>query len=201
MLRTVEAYLERLPHGVDSYPGAHTKSGVVRAAIPAARLLPAVPAAEVPARVFELIANPPMVMTWVRAVHFSAAMCAAFERCFQESGGMPAFDQWILDANRKLLQSPLYRILFLVTVPDRVFIGIERRWGAFHRGSELRVVDRTEKSARLELSFPGHLFPVYVLRAFGAAFQAAAEAVGYRDVKVDLLADAPTVALYTVTWA
>ena len=201
MLPSVAAYLSRLPADLDSYPDALIKGSVVREVIGESDVLPRLVSGQVPPRVEALMRDPPPLASWVPEVHFTAALAAVGDLCFSGLRGMSAFERWMLERNRTLLASPLYKILFLVVSPERIFLGIEKRWGAFHRGSSLRVAGRAKGTTQLELTFPPQLFEEYALRAFGCAFQAAGEAAGSKGTSSTWSTDGNGTARYEINLA
>jgi len=201
MLATVETYLARLPAGLDSYAEAAVKGSIVREWVAATDLRARLEEGQVPREVETLLREPPPASSWVREVEYVALVVATYELCWKGAGGVAAFERWRLDVSRKMLSGPLYRVLFLVASPERVFVGAERRWGAFHRGSALRVRGRESRRAELELTFPPRVFPELALRLNGRALQAAAEAAGLKRVEV-ALSDATDVSgHFEISWA
>lgn len=200
MLPSVAAYLESLPDGLDSYPGALTKGAVVRTFLGESGVLSRLAPGDVPGRVEDLLRDLPPVGTWVREVHFCAAIGALMDRCFPGVAGMAAFQLSMLERNRQLLTGPLYKILFMVVSPERVFLATDQRWSAFHRGSALKVIARSPQAVRLELSAPPHLFPDYYVRAIRGAIQAAGEAAGCKSIFVELLTDAHGPPRFDLRW-
>jgi len=198
-LSAVAAYLERLPHGIDSYPQATVKGSVVRAVIgdtgPSS-----LPVALIPPSTEELVRNPPGVSDWVRETHHGALLSAIFDTRFRGAGGIPAFDVWAIERNRTLLRGPLYRVMFLVLSPERILIGVQQRWAAFHRGSLLNVVKRAERAAQVRLTYPAFLFAEHALRWFACAFQVAVEAAGAKNAHVRADVESETSTLFDAQW-
>jgi hypothetical protein len=197
VLSSVASYLGRLPAGEGSYPGAQVKGSVVRATLlgldVASRLSPG----DVPEVAASMIRDPPAVHAWVKEVDFMVVMSAVNELCFTKPG---SFNEWMLGMNRKLLGGALYKVLFMVVSPERVFVGADKRWAAFHRGSEFSAVGVEKSKASIDLTFPKHLFPPCFIQAIGTAFHAAAEAVGAKDVAVDCVLETNLSARYDIRW-
>jgi hypothetical protein len=200
MLPELAAYLETLPSGLASYPKALVKGSVVRDFILGSNLVAHIRAGQLATDLEALVRDPPPPGAWIPETHFVAITVAINALRFKEDGGVPAFERWALDVNRRLLRSALYRVLFLVVSTERVFIGTERRWSAFHRGSDLHVVSRAGREAVLELTFPPKLFPDLLLRAFGCALQAAGEAAGSPRVDFTVGPETNGGARYAITW-
>lgn len=148
-----------------------------------------------PASLRELAERPPLPNAWVSEVSFNALMMA-----YQASVPRREFEAWVYDRNKKLLQSPLYRVLFLVVSPERLFNGVSNRWGAFRRGSRLELLAMVGKSAELALHFPAHLHDEVTLGNMVIALRAAAEAAGARSPEVRLSKLTPTRADITTRW-
>jgi hypothetical protein len=200
-LRTVAAYLAALPRGIDSYPHALVKGSVVRGTIRESGLTLADVAGLVPQPVEELVRHPPGVSDWIPETYHVVLGSAVFDLKFREAGGIPAFENWILESNRKLLRGPLYRVMFLVLRPQRIFSGSGKRWASFHRGSLLNVVSLVEGGAEVRLVHPPHLFTEVGLGAFTRAFQAALEAGGAGQARVRAKIESETATLYTAEWS
>ncbi|HVY47175.1 MAG TPA: DUF2378 family protein [Minicystis sp.] len=192
-LPTVDAYLRSLPGGIDAYPECCTKASVLREAL----LRPIPPDVDLPAELRALVARPPPVTAWIPEVHHNALMLALYDVHF---GGLDAFLAWVLEGNRRLFARPLYRALFFVLSPERLFVGAELRWGTFRKGSTLRVEERGDKRAVLRVVAPARLHMAQSIRGLGMAFQAAAERAGAEDVHVDVPFSSETDATYRIDW-
>jgi hypothetical protein len=195
---TVARYLEGLPNGVESYPEARVKGSVLRSALVEADFKPE--PGVLPEPLERVAKDPPANSTWVPETFHSALMGAIYDARFSEHGGMPAFEASVFDRNRRLFRSPLYRVLFYVVRPERVFIGAQNRWAAFHRGSEVSIVGEGTSSRTLRLSHPPRLFSEHAIHAFAASFRAAGESAGLRQMRVRCDRDLPDVTIYSVDW-
>ncbi|MEM6993057.1 MAG: hypothetical protein AAF721_21270, partial [Myxococcota bacterium] len=194
--RCLEAYLARLPKGLDSYPQCTAKASLLGMALESAELAEE---SSLPDALRSVFAAPPPVSTWVPEVVFNAATVAAYDWAF---GGkaVGAFEQRVCDFNLALFRKPLYRILYAFISPTRLAKESAKRWPAFHRGTSLRIVELAEGKGVLELEFPEHLFDPLVLRAFKSAWRASLLATGAEQVR-SLLDDATTsTARYVVRW-
>ena len=178
-------YIERLPRGLSSYPDVQVKASVYRDALDALSLEDSL--AALPDVVRELCVHPLPVTAWIPEVHSLSVLIALRERHFpQTSAGLGAYEDWVFERNSRLLRRPLYRALFMLLSPERLISGAERRWGAFRRGTALRVVERGPGLAELAISHPPHLFDVTVRRGMCGAFRAASVAAGARDVTAEV---------------
>lgn len=196
----VVSYLERLPNGLDSYPQCQIKGAIVAAILGDMALPRPLGPEDVPGPVLDLVLHPPSVSTWLPEAHYGALVAAINDLRFGGSGGGEAFDQWVLAGNRALLSSALYKVLFLVVTPERVFNGAAQRWSAFHRGSDLSVVKREAHAALLRLTYPPRLFADRTVRAFGLGLQAAGEAAGCKDVQIRPVVESDTTSTYDIQW-
>lgn len=85
----------------------------------------------------------------------------------------------------ELFDKALYRVLMRVMSPTLVVMGAQKRWGAFHSGSELtpgkasREGERTY--VRATLRYPAKLFPRLMLDYNAHVFRAAVDAAGAKS--------------------
>jgi hypothetical protein len=194
-LPSLERYLAALPGGIDAYPHCLAKASVARDAMQ--RTLP--PSAELPAPLRTLIEQPPPVTAWIPEVHQNALMLAILDTHFDETD-FDGFFAWILDRNRRLFSSPLYRALFFVLSPQRLLGGFQRRWSTFRRGTTLAIERSDDRGARARLTSPPHLHTKTSARGLGIGFQAALERAGGSDVDVDIPFQSPTETIYEISW-
>ena len=134
-LPSVDRYLETLPKGAASYPECCVKASVLLSMLAAKPLRTDV---ALPSALLALVDNPPALTEWIPEVHFNAVVLWVWEVHF---GGrdLESYRAWSLDHNRRLLGAPLYSVLFLVLSPDRLLNGMNNRWSAFRRGTELQI--------------------------------------------------------------
>lgn len=193
----VRGYVERLPDGLASYPECTAKAALLRDILDS-RPLDAT-ADDIPEALRMTIASPPPVSSWIPEVHFVASSLAIYGRYF---GGddLQGFDEWICARNSALFRKPLYRVLIALMSPERLLVGASKRWGAFHRGTTLTLLQHTPTSALVRLEFPPHLFGDELMRGFAAGMRAAAIVAGGRDVVSGLEAPGPTSAEYWIRW-
>jgi hypothetical protein len=201
MLPAVQDYLDKLPTGVASYPGAQVKGAVVRNLVFGCDAATRIRPGDMPDEADSMLRDLPSAGEWVGTVHFVALLAGIYDACFKEKGRMEAFENWTLAHNRKLLSGPLYRVLFVVASPERVFVGAERRWETFYKQSNLRVGAVGPKAATLTLTYAPHIFPEYVLRGHGTGLRAAGEAAGLQKLRVDLSSETAGKTLYSLAWA
>lgn len=194
-LPRLERYVADLPGGLDAHPAAQAKGSLVRSVLAGQRvdeLLPLLPAA-----LRRLAADPPMAGEWVPEVHFGALFHAVADaRGLSEK----AVCAWSRAQNRALFRSPIYRILMAAISPGSMLRFAGRRWGAFHRGTELEVDGIADDGVRLALSFPARLFDRLLVVAYAEGFAAALEMAGARSPEVLLEELTDTSARYAARW-
>ena len=186
-------YVDALPDGINSHPECLVKGSVLRSvkdSVPQHIDIDALPEP-----IAQLLRHPPLPTAWISEVYFHVVMLA-----YQE--GIPAqeFEGWVFDRNRKLLRTSLYRVLFLVVSPERLFVGMASRWSAFRRGTELSLLERSGTKARLALSFPRRLHDVITLRNMGIALRAAADAAGATNPTVRVIHVTEVSAEIVIEW-
>lgn len=201
MFPTAKSYVERLPQGIDSYPEAQIKGAVVRAVLEDVDFRRRVAPGDLPEAVERLLRDPPGLGEWLPETYHSILMSSFFDARFASAGGLPAFEAWVYEGNRKLLSSAAYRILFAVVSPERVFVGAHKRWSAFHRGSSLEVERADKRSAAFRLVYPPRLMSDLAVRGFSMAFRAAGEAAGAKLMQVRFEIESDTTTRYDAHWS
>ena len=68
-----------------------------------------------------------------------------------------------------------------------------------HRGTELEIT-RTATGADVRMTYPSHLYTTLNLAGFAGGFEAILELSHAKDVSVEVLASAPTLARFAATW-
>jgi len=183
-LPSVQAYLARLPEGVDSYPQCMIKAAPLVDQL-AMKPLPDALLGELPERVVELVRNPPMVSAWIPEV-VAMTYSISIRDCFFPPGvGDVAYEAWAYERNRRMLSTRLYRALFLLVSPDRLFKQIGPRWSRMRRGSELEVLEHRAGFVRLQTRYPPYLHDDSVALGMKGAFRAVAELAGAKDVRAE----------------
>jgi hypothetical protein len=196
---SVARYLEALPNGIESYPEATVKGAILRAGFEDSGFT-AEPGA-LPASLERCIQDPPAIGAWAPETLHSAFLAAVYDDRFLSHGGMKAYEAWVRERNRRLFRGPLYRVLFFVTRPERIFNGTQKRWSAFHRGSELEIVHEAPKGRTLRLTHPPHLFSEAAIVGFGAAFRAVGDAVGLRGPQTRFDRERPDATVFVIEWS
>ena len=191
----VNAYLERLPAGIDSYPECQTKGAAIRSyldTLPAMALPDALPA-----RLSLLLERPPLASGWISEVQWHALMIFFGSEVFGERGYLDS----VYDSNLALLSSMTYRVLFRLVSTRAVLAQAASRWSLFHRGTTLETVGRiARKQGVLRLTTPAHHCPPLIGQGYAEAFRAAAVASGPSDAEVEITEHSPTVLEFAVRW-
>lgn len=197
MLSSVAAYLETLPAGADSYPECSIKASLLRNAVESRPLGPEVP---LPPALRALLDHPPPVTAWVPEVLFNALMLAVREVHFGPSD-LEGFLSWVYEQNRKILSTPLYRVLFLVVSPERLLVGMEKRWASFRRGTEAHIVRLGTHDVELHVTSPPNLHPLQTVQGMAAALRATITCAGARRAEVEGTLRSSTEVVYRLRWS
>ena len=144
----------------------------------------------------ELIRVPPLPNEWVSEVRFNAVMLA-----HEDVIPHGVFREWVYSRNRKLFNSSLYRILFLVVSPERLLNQMSSRWAAFRRGTELVKVSSAPNHFVADIRFPSFLYDKHVLANVTVAVTAALDAAGAHNPHVKLVAINETSARFDIRWS
>lgn len=197
MLPSVAAYLETLPAGASSYPECSVKASLLRNAIESRPLGPEVP---LPPELRALVDHPPPVTAWMPEVLFNALMLAIREVHFgpRDSEG---FLTWVYEQNKKILSTPLYRILFLVVSPERLLVGMEKRWASFRRGTEAHVVRLGTHDIELHVRSPPNLYALQNVQGMAEALRAAVTCAGARRAEGQGTVKSSTEVVYRLRWS
>lgn len=191
----VAAYVEALPKGLASYSDYQQKGAIFREFLAGLRLRDL--AEQLPPELAELVRSPPPVNAWVSEVHAHAvyeAACAAF---FSDQD---AFVEAAYEHNLRLIEGPLYGILFKLVSPERVLAGGVSRWTKFHRGQRLLIERVASGHAAVRLIAPPGLTTALLARCYGTGFRAALEAAGGTAVTIDVSPSGPGEYRYHASW-
>ena len=145
--------------------------------------------------------NPPVATSWIAEVHVHVLLHAVFDRFFAgPSGGEAPFLRWVLESNRALFRTTLYRVLFFVVSPERLFIGVDKRWGTFRRGSTLETIIVAPGHARLRIRHPAGLYSDLIAKVRATSFRAAAECAGATNMQVVIENRTPVETEFSLLW-
>ncbi|MBL8910427.1 MAG: protein kinase [Archangium sp.] len=191
----LDQYLAGLPNGFESYPQMQQKGSIVHS------FLDGVPIhqhlAGLPAPVAELARRPPPPSAWISEVQAFGLFLACADLCFPNSD---AWVEFAYRANKKIIEGPLYAMLFRMLGVKRIVKVVAGRWDQFHRGTSLSVVKFDEHEGLLRLEGPPNGTPLVVAQAHGTAVRATVEIVGAKNVSVKCTASSPTTFDYVCTW-
>jgi uncharacterized protein (TIGR02265 family) len=196
-LASVSTYLLQLPGGVDAHPECCVKASLLRNAMGGMVLGPEVP---LPAVVRALLDHPPPVSSWVPEVHFNVIMMAIHEVHFGR-GQADAYAAWVYQQNRKLLSTALYRALFLLVSPERLLVGMEKRWGTFRKGTELSSTLRSDHDVEVLVRCPPYLYAPVAVESMCSALRAAVDCAGGRRTQIDGEHRSPAEVAYRIRWS
>ncbi len=184
----LSAYLASLPNGLESFPEMTQKGSIVHSfleGVPIQKHL-----AALPAPLAELVRRPPLPSSWISEVKAFALFCACADICF------PSPEAWVefaYRANKKIIEGPIYAMLFRVLGVKRIVKVVAGRWDQFHRGTSLTLVHFEGTEGRLRLDTPPNGTPLLAAQAHGTAMRAALEIVGAKNVTVTCTQTSPTV--------
>lgn len=176
-------YLSRLPDGLGSHRECEVKGSVVREV---AAGFDAATIATLPPVLREVIANPPPVSSWVHEVPLNVLLLVQHETLVRRTGQRDAMFDRAFDATRALLNTPLYKILFIVVSPERLFSGLDRRWNAMRRGTSIELLELAPMRARIRAHFPTQHYNETLVKIRAASLRASLSCAGAKDVEVTI---------------
>ncbi len=106
-----------------------------------------------------------------------------------------------LDFAGQVFQRPIYRALMHLLSPTLTLLGIEKRWGAFRRGTTIASTGRRQDgTAELTVGYPPFLYPRLMSETMGMTFRAGMTAARAKNLTVDLSAHSATESRYLLAW-
>ncbi|WP_242393139.1 hypothetical protein [Anaeromyxobacter oryzisoli] len=192
-LPRVGAYLAKLPAGVSSYPECLAKGAMLRRALESAPLSRRHLAA-LPPTAAQLVICPPLDGDWIPDVSLACVLLAIADVHLMTD---EAYLSWM-----RALNVSMFTTVFRGVVtgsPDALVRSAAERWGLFHRGSAISVLESSPGHAVVQLSFPAHLFHGLVLRQFVAVFEAVLALAGPAG-RAALASSDDDGALFTLAW-
>lgn len=174
-------YLSRLPQGAESYRECEVKGSVVREV---ASGFDAATVATLPPSLREVIANPPPVSSWVQEVPLNVLLLVQHEVLARRTGHRETMVDRAYEATRALLNTPLYKILFIVVSPERLFSGLDRRWSSMRRGTSIELLELAPMRARIRANFPAHHYNETLLKIRASSLRASLSCAGAKEVEV-----------------
>lgn len=174
---TVAHYLDTLPDGVHSYPDAKIRGGLVNSILQAHQILE--PRGALPDLVCDWVEQPPVQSEWIPQVVARVLLRAAFDEHFKSR---EAYLKWAYEAQRKVLSGPLYKMLFIGISPERLVKMSASRYGHFHMGLRMEMLERSGNAATGRLLHPPYLCTPFDHHATLEGFRAGLELAGGREV-------------------
>lgn len=197
---TLTRYLSALPDGLASHPEMHAKGSLVRSILtdtPPHRLAVA---DGLPPRLDDILRSPPSATDWLPETELWALTLAVYDTAFAQNGAEAAYERWVHARNLRLLRSPLYRVLFAVASPERLFTSGAKRVAAFHRGAVIDGVAVSKGKGSFTMKTPPGLLPDLARVGLGAAVRAGLEVAGALDAVVTASAIWPGVLRFDAEW-
>lgn len=186
-------YLAQLPEGLASYPQCLAKGSVLRGIVETAPI--ALAPNDLPPELRALLAEPPLPTDWMSEVSLLVLGHAYRDRLTSK-----AWEDWTYERNRTLAGKSLYRVLFHVVSPERLFAGFPQRWPAFRRGSEMRVLEISDRRALLQLLSPPHLHDDHSMATMAAVLRALGDTAGARNMAARVASLTDVEARLELTW-
>lgn len=177
------AYLDRLPVGILSHPQCQVKASIFLDQH-ATRPLPDEDLERFPREVVELVRDPPPLSAWIPEVVAMTYLVGVREKHFPPPIGDAEYEEWTYERNRRLLGGRLYRAVFLLVSPERLFRHVDRRWNRVRRGSRIELVEQRPGYARLTTHYPSFLHDESVAIGMRGAMRAVAELAGAKKVEI-----------------
>lgn len=191
-----DAYLAGLPTKAPfrAFPECQSKASLLTTAIEH-HGLPRL-AIDIDPDVRDHLEHPPPVSGWVADVQLYGAVCALADG---HGYGPAELERWIATLARRLYRQPIYRFLMLVVSPERLIRGTAKRWGAFHRGTELEVRESAEHRVVIQIRRPRPTLGI-VQPSMVASIQVAIEEAGGKEVVSSVLDDRADTLDIELTW-
>ena len=158
-------------------------------------------AREIPDPLLTYAQSPPIATAWVPEVHFHVLVHAAFDRMRLETGSSNAFMRWVEAQNRALFSAPLYRAIFFVISPERLFRAADKRWSALRKGTRLEIVHLGERNAEIRIVHPAKLYTALIAEVRATSFRVAAELAGAKHATVNIEPSTEGETRFRATWS
>ncbi len=194
----IAAYLERLPHGIESYPECQIKADVhedISAEFPELASGGGLP------KIVDDYLNRRYRETWLPEVVGNSLILLVRDACF---GNDDEFLEWCRINMGRLFSKPLYKIMMNVFSTSLVVMGAAKRWSTFHLGSHLtakpikKVGDRFETAG--SLTYPPYLFSGLIVPQVAATYKAALQANKANDPQISSAEKSDTESVFYVSW-
>lgn len=177
----LEAFIERLPQGLASYPDAVAKASLLRSFVQV-RPVPQAVRERLPAPLAQLLEAPPPVSHWIPEVHKHAMLLVLRDTIFADEAD---YVRYCYLRQRELFRGPMYRVLFTLASPRMLFRAVAMRWSSLHRGSNLTLEEHSDTAARLRLHHPPALWDPMVALATAAGMRVVLDLAGAVGAQVE----------------
>ncbi len=191
----LERYIDGLPDGLASYPFCKAKATIVRAlseemALDPLRLRGA------PDELVALVTEPPPATAWVRE-----AVVIGLHLAYADAAGLPngKMLERIYATSKRMIDSPMYRILARVASPNFLLRGAELSWQLLHRGVTLGV-ELGDMTATITTKHPSNLWTSLAHEGASVGFRAVVESAGGKNVQCTVRRSEPEAAVFELTW-
>ncbi len=194
-LARLEAYLSSLPGGLSAYPECQAKGVLVRTLVAGEGHAAVAPQLPEPFR--RLVQEPPIGSEWIPEVHYQALMYALADACGRSDDAILA---GVRERDRRMFESPTYRILMVGSSPAALLRAADLRWSNWHRGSTLEVEGIADDGVRVAVRFPRGLFDGLQLRVIAESFLAARDLSQGRAPRVEIIEAGAGFCRYRAAW-
>lgn len=192
----IDAYLRSLPAGWESFPECEAKGWLLFGMREmGGHTLELPPQLEV-----RLSQGALPVTAWLPEVELVAMLLAVHDARVVTPGDEQALWEEIRAENVALFERPEYRALIIRGAPMKLLRHVGSRWNRFHRGTELELIEASDRAAVLDLSYPEGLFPIEALRMRTASLRGVLDACEVRDPAATVEEIAPGKARYSLRW-
>lgn len=164
---TLYRYIASLPQGIDSYPDMKALADVpaaIRIQFPHL-----VKKDDLPPAIVAALTAPWYSGTWIPEVHFMALNALVRDVIYKNDSG---YLQFCFDTMKASFTGPVMKAVMLFVSPTMLAIGIEKRWGAYKRGSVMTSQVTSATSRTLVLKYPERLYLPCMLAGFGKSIEA-----------------------------
>jgi hypothetical protein len=187
------AYLESLPHGLDSHPQCRVKAGVCN---DLSRAFSSETAPGLPAPIAAMLREAPPPSAWVPEVWSNAAILAGADALGESEPELLA--RWRA-VNASVFSRPVYRSVLAIVNRGRLLRSAVTVYRHYHEGSLLTLEALGQSDAELRLAFPERLHDSFIVAGVGETLRALLASSGATEIDVTCRAQ-PDSGLYQVRW-
>lgn len=150
----------------------------------------------VPPSLFALMTNIPPATAWI-----SEAATVAAHLAYADAARLPTammLDR-IYNASKRMIASPMYRVLAKVASPRLLLRGAEMSWRLLHRGVDLSI-RFDEKAATILATHPPHLWTDVAHEGAAVGFRSVIESAGGTEVRCRVISSLPERGEFELRW-